>query len=38
MIRFLAGFIIGVYITQNYNVPNIHDNIKTLEQEFRKRS
>ena len=38
MIRFLTGFVLGVYITQNYNVPNLHENFKKLEEEFKRKT
>ena len=38
MIRFVCGFILGVYVTQNYNLPNLHEQFKKIEQEFKKNS
>lgn len=37
MIRFVCGFLLGVYITQNYNLPNLQDQFNRIEEEFKKR-
>ena len=38
MIRFVCGFLLGVYVTQNYNLPNLHDKFKQIEQELKKNN
>ena len=37
MIRFVCGFLLGVYVTQNYNLPNLYDKFKKIEEEFQRR-
>ena len=37
MLRFLFGLVCGIYISQNYNIPNLYNNFKKLEEEFKKK-
>ena len=38
MFRFIIGTLFGVYLEQNYNLPNIQDKLIELDEYLKKNS